>query len=58
MQGHPQDLAGGGGNNFFSDLEICMLSFARGVRGYAPRENFLKWCIFVYILIRFCLKFF
>ena len=39
MQGHPQDLAGGGGNNFFSDLEICMLSFARGVRGHAPPEK-------------------
>ena len=34
---------------FFSDLGICMsrsdmLRIARGVRGYAPREIFLKRC--------------
>ena len=32
-----------GGQDFFSDLEICM-GFVRGVRGHAPRVNFVKWC--------------
>ena len=34
------------------------MRFARGVRGHAPRENFLNgaiWCVLVYILITFCL---
>ena len=48
-QGRPQDLAGGGGKNYFlSDLEICMslhgeaMRFARGVRGHAPPRKFFK----------------
>ena len=49
---------GKGGQEFFSDLEICMsrsgMHFARGVRGHAPPpEKIFKmvqfdalWCIF------------
>ena len=55
-QGRPQDLAEGGGQEFFfSDLEICMsrsymLRMAKpyalvgGFGGMPPRENFLKLC--------------
>ena len=38
-QGRLQDLARGGGQEFFSDLEICM-----SLRGHAPPRNFFKWC--------------
>ena len=55
VQGRPQDLAGGGAKNLFSDLEICMsrsdmLRMAKpcallgGFGGMPPRENFFKWC--------------
>ena len=46
IQGRPQDLAGGGKNFFprFVNLHGEAMRFARGVRGHAPRENFLKWC--------------
>ena len=57
LQGRPQDLAGGGGKNFFlSDLGICMsrsdmLRMAKpcallGEFGGMPppRKYFLKWC--------------
>ena len=56
-RGVPRIWQGGGQEFFFSDLEICMsrlakrhaahvkaMRFGRGVRGHAPRENFLKWC--------------
>ena len=54
-QGRPQDLAGGGQEFFFLDLEICMsrsymLRMAKpcalvgGFGGMPPRENFLKLC--------------
>ena len=40
-QGRSQDLAGGGGQEIlFSDLEICAMRFARGVRGHAPPRKF------------------
>ena len=46
QQGRSQDL-GGGGKNFFSDLEICMsqseaMRIARGVRVHAPPRKFFK----------------
>ena len=69
-QGRPQDLAGGGVKNFFSDLEICMsrsdmLRMAKpcallgwfGGMPPPPEKFFLNgaiWCVLVYILIRFC----
>ena len=65
-QGRPQDLRGGGQEIFFSELEICMWrsDMLRMAKAYAllggsgvcplPRENFLKWCVLVYIWIRFC----
>ena len=44
-------MAGGGPRIFFSrfgNLHVAKrhaaMRFARGVRGHAPRENFLKWC--------------
>ena len=55
-QGRPQDLGGGGGQEFFflrfGNLHVAKrhaahgeaMRFARGVRGHAPRENFYKWC--------------
>ena len=63
---------GEGQEFFFSDLGICMsqsdmLRMAKpcallggGVRGHAPRENFLNsaiGCVLGCILIRFCLYF-
>ena len=63
-QGRPQDLAGGGQEFFFSDLEICMsrsdmLLMAKpcallgGFEGMLPRETFFKWCN----LVRFSVYF-
>ena len=56
---------GGAKNFFFSDLGICMsrsdmlhndrIALLGGFGGMLPRENFLKWCNLVYILIRSCL---
>ena len=55
-QGRPQDL-GGGGQEFFSDLGICMsrsdMRIARGVRGHAPLRNFLKRCSLVRFRVYF-----
>ena len=50
LQGRPQDLAGGGANFFFSDLEICALLGGFGqLRGHAPPRIFFLngafWCI-------------
>ena len=61
MQGRPQDLGGGGGQEFFfSDLGICMsLRMAKpcallgGFRGMLPRENFLKRCNLVRFRVYF-----
>ena len=62
-QGRPQDLAGGGGQDFFfSDLEICMSrshALCSGGSGACPplEKTFLNraiWCVLVYILITFC----
>ena len=45
-QGRPQDLAGGGGQEFFFSREISCrefaMRFARGVRGHAPPRKFFK----------------
>ena len=62
-QGRPQDL-GGGGQEIFSDLGICMsrsdmLRMAKpcallgGFRGMPPREIFLKWCNLVRFRVYF-----
>ena len=50
-QGRSQDLAGGGANNLFLDLEICMSPCAlAGGFGDMPPEKFFKngaiWCVF------------
>ena len=67
FRGVPRIWQGGGQEFFFPDLEICMsrkfcanLGFPvpflfQGFGGMPPRENFLKWCNLVCILIRFCL---
>ena len=58
-QGRPQDLGGGGQEFFFSDLGIRhaahgeAMRIARGVRGHAPRENFLKQCNLVRFRVYF-----
>ena len=64
-QGRPQDLGGGGGQEFFfSDLGICMsrsnmLRMAKpcallgGFGGMPPRENFLKRCNLVRFRVYF-----
>ena len=54
-QGRPQDLRGGGGKKYFfriGTLHVAQrhaahgeaMRFGRGIRGYALRENFFKWC--------------
>ena len=50
---------GGGSKNFFSDLEICMLRFPRGVRGHAFTRKFFKMVQFsAYLDPILSLKFF
>ena len=51
IQGRSQDLAGGGGKNYF--FQIWKFACARGVRRHAPPRKFFKmvqfgafWCIF------------
>ena len=51
VQGRSQDL--GGGKNFFSDLEICMLQ--SDMPPPPTRKFFFKWCVLVCIFIRFSL---
>ena len=55
MQGRPQDLGGGGGQEFFFlDLGICMLrSIARGFGGMPPPRKFLKRCNLVRFRVYF-----
>ena len=64
-RGVPRIWQGGGQEFFFfrfGNLHVAKrhaahgvaMRFARGVRGHAPPRNFLKWCVLVYILIRFC----
>ena len=63
-QGRPQDLGGGGAKNFFfrfGNLHVAKrhaahgeaMRIARGVRGHAPRENFLKRCNLVRFRVYF-----
>ena len=46
LQGRPQDLRGGGGQEFFFQIwefACCeAMRIARGVRGHAPPRNFFK----------------
>ena len=55
LQGRPQDLAGGGGQEFFFQIWKFACRFATccawrshalcyGVSGACPPRNFLKWC--------------
>ena len=44
FQRHPQDLAGGGGQEIFFFRFGEAMRFAEGVREHVPRENVLKWC--------------
>ena len=48
----------GGQELFFPDLEIrCALLRdvpCQGGSGHAPPTIFFKWCVLVYILMRFC----
>ena len=59
QQGRPQDLGGGGGQEyFFSDLEICMsrtkpCALLGGFGGMLPRENFFKRCNLVRFRVYF-----
>ena len=47
-------VRGGGQKYFFSDLEICMLqALLGGFGGMLSRDHFFKWCVLVYIWIRF-----
>ena len=59
MLGRPQDLAGGGGQEFFFRFGNLhaehgkAMGFAREVRGHAPPRNFLKWCNLVHFGVSF-----
>ena len=64
LHGHPQDLGGGGGQEFFSDLGICMsrsdmLRMAKpcallgGFGGLLHRKFFLKRCNLVRFRVYF-----
>ena len=57
MQGRPQDLGGGGGQEFFfvrfGNLHVAPCALLGGFGGMLPRENFLKRCNLVRFRVYF-----